>query len=317
MYSERHLPPTELYPLRRVCDAGDAAVFAKCEFKNPTGSHKDRIFAYIIHELERQALIEPGMTLVECSTGNGGAALAYAGRERGYKVVVFMPAGMTIERKTQMRSFGAEIIETHSESFLTYAEEQAREYVRKHPGSYFIDQSTSPLNRQAWRRCGAEIVSAFRARDTVVDLFICAIGTGGTFSGIAEELKASFPAMRTVAIEVDRSAPLHARRHGAPFQQRSHNLMGLGPGKLTSVLREDLVDDVEVVSGEEGWTMMKSLIDQEGLFVGPTAGGNVAIALRHARRLGPGKNIVTVLFDSAWKYFSVWDGNYGCVGGPP
>src|SRR5579859_3604412 len=137
---------TELCLLRHVVPAGAASVYAKCEFRNPTGSHKDRIFGYMIDVLERRGTIAPGWTLVECSTGNGGAALARVGLARGYRVVVLMPAGMTIERKTQIRAFGAEIIETGPDGFLLRAEHEAREYVRQHPRSYFLDQSTNPLN---------------------------------------------------------------------------------------------------------------------------------------------------------------------------
>ena len=130
---------TEMCRLRRVVPAGGASVYAKCEFRNPTGSHKDRIFNYMIDALERSGDIAPGWTLVECSTGNGGAALAQVGLARGYRVVVLMPGGMTIERKTQIRAFGAEIIETDPDGFLLLAEDKARDYVACHPGSYFLD----------------------------------------------------------------------------------------------------------------------------------------------------------------------------------
>ncbi|MDM9382029.1 cysteine synthase family protein [Chlorogloeopsis sp. ULAP01] len=301
---------TNLYQIKHIAEPGSANIFAKCEFKNPTGSHKDRVFNYIINELEACGVIKPGMTLVDCSTGNGGAALAQIGSLKGYKVVIFMPAGMTIERKTQIQSFGAEIIETPSNAFLEYAEQKAHEYVREHPNSYFLDQSSNQLNWRAWCQCGVEIVEYFRALDQKVDLFVCSIGTGGTFSGIAEQLKAAFPNMKTVAVEVEQSAPLYAKLHRQEFVHSPHNLMGLGPGKIAKNLREDLVDDVEMVSGDDSWNMMKKLIREEKLFVGPTAGSNMFVTQKYARTLGLDKNIVTVLFDSAWKYFSIWDGKY-------
>lgn len=288
---------------------GGAAVYAKCEFRNPTGSHKDRIFNYMIDALEQRGDIEPGWTLVECSTGNGGAALAQVGLARGYRVVVLMPAGMTIERKTQIRAFGAEIIETDPDGFLLLAEDKARDYVRRHPRSYFLDQSTNPLNWQAWRKAGEEIAADFRQLGRPVDAFVCSIGTGGTFSGIADALKAEFPGMVTVAIEVDVSAPLRAKRDRLPFRHRPHNLMGLGPGKIPPNAREELIDEVRTVSGEQAWAMMKRLIAEEKLFTGPTAGANVHVAAQVAAER-PGESIVTVLFDSAWKYVSVWDGDY-------
>lgn len=301
---------TELCLLRHVVPAGAASVYAKCEFRNPTGSHKDRIFSYMIDVLERRGTIEPGWTLVECSTGNGGAALARVGLARGYRVVVLMPAGMTIERTTQIRAFGAEIIETDPDGFLLRAEHEAGEYVRQHPRSYFLDQSTNPLNRQAWRTAGEEIVADFRQLRRPADAFVCSLGTGGTFSGIADVLRAEFPGMATIAVEVDASAPLRAKRDGVPFEHRPHNLMGLGPGKIPPNVREDLIDEVRTVTSEQAWSMMKRLIAEEKLFTGPTAGANAAIAAQVAAELPPGRSVVTVLFDSAWKYVSVWDGDY-------
>src|SRR5579863_1257021 len=301
---------TELCLLRHVVPAGAASVYAKCEFRNPTGSHKDRIFGYMIDALERRGTIAPGWTLVECSTGNGGAALARVGLARGYRVVVLMPAGMTIERKTQIRAFGAEIIETGPDGFLLRAEHEAREYVRQHPRSYFLDQSTNPLNRQAWLTVGREIVADLRRLRRPADAFVCSLGTGGTFSGIAAALRAEFPGMATIAVEVDASAPLRAKRDRVPFEHRPHNLMGLGPGKIPPNVREDLIDEVRTVTGEQAWSMMKRLIAEEKLFTGPTAGANAAVAAEVAAGLAPGRSVVTVLFDSAWKYRSVWDGGY-------
>ncbi|MGH3155024.1 MAG: pyridoxal-phosphate dependent enzyme [Streptosporangiaceae bacterium] len=190
------------------------------------------------------------------------------------------------------------------------AEAEAREYVRRHPRSYFLDQSTNPLNRQAWRKAGQEIAADFRRQGQEVDVFVCSIGTGGTFSGIADVLRSEFPRMATVAVEVDVSAPLRAKRACLPFRHQPHNLMGLGPGKIPPNVREDLIDEVAVVSGQQAWTMMKRLIAEEKLFTGPTAGANAHVAAQVAAGLPPGRSIVTVLFDSAWKYVSVWDGDY-------
>jgi cysteine synthase len=301
---------TELCRLRRVVPASAARVYAKCEFRNPTGSHKDRIFNYMIDALERRGAIEPGWTLVECSTGNGGAALAQVGLARGYRVVILMPAGMTIERKTQIGAFGAEIIETDPAGFLLQAEDEARDYVRRHPRSYFLDQSTNPLNWQAWRKAGEEIAADFRRLGRPVDRFVCSIGTGGTFSGIADALKGEFPDLVTVAVEVDVSAALLAKRHHRPFQHQPHNLMGLGPGKIPGNAREELIDEVRTVSSDQAWSMMKRLIAEEKLFTGPTAGANAFVAAQVAAELTADQSIVTVLFDSAWKYVSVWDGDY-------
>ncbi|MFG2332169.1 PLP-dependent cysteine synthase family protein [Streptomyces sp. NPDC048604] len=304
------LKPTELYELTRVAEPGAARILAKCEFKNPTGSHKDRVFSYMIDELEAEGAIKPGMTLVECSTGNGGAALSRVGAERGYQVVIIMPRGMTAERTRQIEALGGTILETAGEGFLLESEDTARAYVEKNPGSYFLDQSTNELNWRSWRLCGEEIVASLKEKGITPDHFICSIGTGGTFTGIADVLKDAFPDVVTTAVEVDRSAALYAKRKGLKFEHQAHNLMGLGPGKMPANLREELVDEVEIITGDDGWATMKRLISEEDLYVGPTAGGNVFAAQRLARRLGPDQVVVTVLFDSAWKYFSIWDGKY-------
>jgi cysteine synthase len=301
---------TDLQRIQKIVAGTSAALYAKCEFKNPTGSHKDRVFKYMLEELELRGSIRPGMRLLECSTGNGGAALAQVGRARGYEVVIIMPRGMTLERKTQIAALGAEIIETDPVEFLKGAEQYARDYVRRHPGSYFLDQSTNELNWQAWRACGRELVTQFQRLGVVPDAFVCSIGTGGTFSGIAHELKEAFPKLRTVAVEVDRSAVLLAKRLGTEFVHQGHTLMGLGPGKVGVNVQEHLIDEIRTVSQEAGWSTMKRLITEEGLFTGPTAGGNVFVAEQVCQALGAGRHVVTVLFDSAWKYFSIWNGNY-------
>lgn len=286
-------------------------VFSKCEFLNPSGSHKDRTYLNIVSELERSGEIEPGMILVDCSTGNGGAALAWIGRAKGYGVKIFMPEEMTEERKTQIRSFGAQIIETPKEEFLSGAVARAKSYraTNLSSGIYFLDQSENILNREAWNICGKEIVAALKGLDVVPDFFVCSIGTGGTFSGIAEILKREYKNIKTVGIEVDSSAPLYAKRNDLVFKHCSHNLMGLGAGVLSANTVSALIDEIRVVDGPASWARMKRFIAEERLAVGPTCGANILICEEIAAAFS-NKNIVTLFFDSSWKYKSRWDGNY-------
>ncbi|PMV22287.1 MULTISPECIES: cysteine synthase family protein [unclassified Pseudomonas] len=290
--------------------------FSKCEFLNPSGSHKDRTYLSIINGLEKIGAIQPGMTLVDSSTGNGGAALAWIGRLKGYKIKIFMPEGMTQERKVQIRSLGAEIIETPKEGFLSGAVLAARRYQAEQLNEqvFFLDQSNNLLNKAAWADCGEEIVEALRHQHVVPDFFVCSIGTGGTFSGIAEVLKCEYREIRTVAIEVNKSAPLYSERNNLTFEHRPHNLMGLGGGVLSTNTVSALVDEVRVVDGNEAWVRMKQFIEHERVPVGPTCGANLLVceevALTHQK-----KNIVTVFFDSSWKYASRWDGFYPEYGG--
>ncbi|MEB0205340.1 pyridoxal-phosphate dependent enzyme, partial [Pseudomonas sp. CCC3.1] len=255
--------------------------------------------------------IRKGMTLIDCSTGNGGAALAWIGREKGYKIIVFMPEGMTDERKQQILSFGADIIETPKETFLMGAAIAADEYRKKHPVGEvcFLDQSSTLLNKSAWHACGQEIVSALHRQRVVPDLFICSIGTGGTFCGIADILRREYKNIKTIGIEVDRSAPLYASRRGEVFEHKSHNLMGLGAGVLSVNTIPELIDEVRVVDGHAAWDRMKKFIAEYNFGIGPTCGANLMVC-EDVARLESGKNIVTLFFDSAWKYESRWEGVY-------
>jgi cysteine synthase A len=301
---------TPLVELKTLSINGNK-VFSKCEFLNPSGSHKDRTYLNIVSRLEEAGVIWPGMTLIDCSTGNGGAALAWIGRLKGYKVKIFMPEGMTEERKVQIRSYGAEIVETPREGFLSEAVLRAKRYQAESSAreSYFLDQSSNLLNRQSWKVCGEEIVRDLKVHGVVPDFFVCSIGTGGTFSGIAEVLKREYSEIRTVGVEVNNSAPLFAERHHLAFEHRPHNLMGIGAGVLSANTISELVDEVRVIEGSDAWARMKLFIDEEKIPIGPTCGANLLVCDEFARTFHK-KNIVTLFFDSSWKYESRWDGVY-------
>jgi cysteine synthase A len=301
---------TPLVELATLSENGNR-VFSKCEFLNPSGSHKDRTYLNIVSRLEEARIITPGMTLIDCSTGNGGAALAWIGRLKGYKVKIFMPEGMTEERKAQIRSYNAEIVETPKELFLSGSVLQAKAYLSENSSenTYYLDQSSSLLNKDGWRVCGNEIIRQLGMQNVVPDFFVCSIGTGGTFSGIAEMLKKTYDEIKTIALEVNSSAPLFSQRNKLPFNHRPHNLMGLGAGVMSPNTDPDLVDEVRVIDGSDAWSRMKHFIRAERLSVGPTCGANLLMCDELVRTL-KNKTIVTVFFDSSWKYASRWDGLY-------
>lgn len=309
MYLEKNIGNTPFLEISDLVGETGCSLFAKCEFQNPSGSHKDRTFGHIIEQYEKQGLIKKGMTLVDSSTGNGGAALAWIGKQRGYKVVIVMPEGMTQERKDQITSVGGVIIETAKENFLVGTVEFAKEYVKGKDDHMFLNQASNLLNKDSWKACGKEIVKSYTDMGITPDYFVCAIGTGGTFSGIAEVLKEHFPSIQTIGIEVNKSAPLYSKRMGLNFKHAPHNMMGLGAGVLSSNTDESLIDEVRVVAGEDAWDVMKELVAKHGLGVGPTAGANLAVS-RELAQSQSNVNIVTVLFDSSWKYKSRWDGVY-------
>jgi cysteine synthase A len=300
---------TPFVQIERLTQADSAGVWGKCEFLNPTGTPKDRLYTSIIERLEQTRQISPGMTLVDASTGNGGGALARAAYLKGYKSVVVMPEGMTQERKDMIRFWRGQIIESPADAFLQGAETAARQYIAGRPEAYYLNQATTPYNRESMRSIGKEIVEECRRLNLKPDVFVCSIGTGGTYTGVATELEDAFPGILKVGIEVDKSAPLYAKRNGGSFNHRPHNLMGLGPGKIGGNLDEKLVDEIVTVSGGDAWRMMKTLV-QQGLETGPTSGANVFVAREYAGRLGSSGMVVTILFDAAWKYISIWDGQY-------
>lgn len=304
----RDIGNTNLLELKRL-EVNGNILFSKCELMNPSGSHKDRTFLHIVNTLERNEVIHPGMTLVDCSTGNGGAALAWIGKEKGYKVVIFMPEGMTEERKIQIKAYGASIVETPKEYFLNGSVTAAKEYVLNKKEMYFLDQSGTTLNKDAWNSCGLEIIESLKKIDKAPDYFICSIGTGGTFSGIAEVLKEAYPKIKTIGIEVNKSSPLYAQRNGIKFEHKNHNLMGLGAGILSVNTMSELIDEVRVVDGEEAWSRMKTFIENNGLGIGPTCGANLVISESVMNEVF-NKVIITLFFDCSWKYKSRWNGVY-------
>ncbi|WP_395755023.1 cysteine synthase family protein [Edwardsiella ictaluri] len=299
---------TELIELTNISSNGNR-LFVKCEYKNPTGSHKDRTFLHIIESLELHGKISPGMTLIDCSTGNGGAALAWIGQQKGYNVVIFMPEGMTRERIQQIKSFGAEIIETPKEKFLNGSDDEAIAYAKVNKNSFYINQSENILNMESWYECGREIIKQLASKNINPDYFICSIGTGGTFSGISKILKEEFPKLKSIGIEVDKSSPIHAKINKKIFTHRPHNMMGLGAGKISGNTKIDPIDEIKVISGEHAWARMRRFIKTNNKEIGPTCGANILISKEIMRSVS-NKVIITIFFDSSWKYKSRWNGIY-------
>lgn len=299
---------TELVELENIAFNGNR-LFAKCEYQNPSGSHKDRTFLKIIESLELEGKISPGMTLVDCSTGNGGAALAWIGRKKGYNVVIFMPEGMTEERLHQINDYGAKIIETPKDKFLNGSVEEALRYAEMNDSVFYLNQSGTKLNMEAWLSCGHEIVTQLKEKNLIPDYFVCSIGTGGTFSGIASVLKKTFPNIKTIGIEVDKSAPIYARKNGIAFKHQNHNLMGLGAGIVSINTDLDIIDEIKTIDGIKAWERMKSFIKSNHMGIGPTCGANILTSEILMNNVYD-KVIITLFFDSAWKYKSRWDGIY-------
>ena len=300
----RSIGNTPIVRLSRQLVGEDFNIFAKCEFVNPSGSHKDRIYLHGINELEKEGIIRPGMTLVDFSSGNAGAALALVGSLKGYKVIIVRPEGLSKVKALQIRHYGGEIVKTPGENGVPGARNRAKELTAELGESGFLMYQTDrDFNTRAFYNCGEEIVDFFRKHRLSLDAFVCGIGTGGTFSGIAKVVKESFPNALCVAVEIDRAAVLYAERHGQKLEPSGHGIEGLSTGELYPNTDRSLVDEVEICTEEQAWEAARMISELEGLLVGPSSGVEFLVSKKVAAKLGPGSNVVTVFFDQAWKYF--------------
>jgi cysteine synthase A len=288
---------TPLIRLNRIPPA-NYQVYGKLEARNPAGSVKDRIGVNMIRAAERQGQLKKGMTIVEPTSGNTGIALAMAAAALGYELLLTMPESMSLERRQVMASYGARIELTPAAQDMPGAIRKAEELVAQDPEKYFMPQQfRNPANPEIHRQTTArEILQATGGR---LDAFVAGVGTGGTISGVGRVLKSEVPKVRIVAVEPRRSAVLSGGKPGL------HGIQGIGAGFVPEVLERELIDEVIAVEDEEAFRFARRLAREEGLLVGPSSGANVAATLQVARRLGPGKRLVTVLCDTGFRYFSV------------
>jgi len=287
---------TPLVRLNRVT-AGGATVWAKCEHLNPGGSVKDRICLAMIEAAEAQGILKPGDTVVEPTSGNTGIGLALVCAQKGYKLVLTMPASMSLERRALLESYGTEIILTEPERVMEGALEAAETVVRER-GAFMPQQFENPANPEAHARGTAmEILEAFG--DEPIHAVVAAVGTGGTVSGLGRTLKERYPDLRVIAVEPESSRVLVG---GAPGPSK---IQGLNAGFVPANYDGSVVDEVRHVTDRDAWEMKVGLAHQEGLLVGISAGANVVVASEVARELGPGANVVTVLCDTGERYFSL------------
>ncbi len=275
----------------------DTRLFAKLESFNPGGSVKDRIGVAMIEAAERDGQIEPGRTtIVEATSGNTGIALAFVCAAKGYQLVLTMPQGMSRERESLLRLYGASVEVTESLGGMNEAVDAAQA-LASNPDIFLPDQFSNPANPEIHRRTtGPEILDAL---DGDVDVFVAGVGTGGTITGAGEVLKTHNPRCRLVAVEPSASAVLSGRPPGA------HKIQGIGAGFIPTVLRRELLDEVITVSDEDAIETARRLAREEGVLAGISAGAAVSASLAIARRPeSKGLRIVTVLPDSGERYVS-------------
>jgi len=288
---------TPVVRLRKLSPEGGATVWGKCEHLNPGGSVKDRICLAMIEAAEAQGRLRPGDTIVEPTSGNTGIGLALVCARKGYKLVLTMPASMSLERRALLEAYGAEIVLTEPDRVMEGAMEAARRLVEER-GAFMPEQFSNPANPGVHETTTArELLKAFEG--DVIDAFVAAVGTGGTVSGVGRVLKGRNPRTRVVAVEPAASPVLLG---GPPGPSK---IQGLNAGFIPDNYDADVVDAVIGVADRDAWDMKLALAKEEGLLLGISAGANVWAAAQVAKELGPGKNVVTVLCDTGERYFSL------------
>jgi len=287
---------TPLVELRRLARGLPGRVVAKLEMRNPAGSVKDRLAVALIDDAERRGVLRPGMTIIEPTGGNTGIGLAFVAAIRGYHLILTMPSTMSTERVALLRQLGAEVVLT-SGILMGDAVARAEQLVREHPGSVMLDQFRNPANAEVHRRTTA--VEIWDDTEGAVDVFVSAVGTGGTITGVGEALKARKPTVRVVAVEPAGAALLSGRSAG------SHHIPGIGVGFIPEVLNRAILDEVIVVTDADAFAGARRLAREEGILAGASSGAAVHAALSVASRDdSSGKMIVVLLADTGERYIA-------------
>ncbi|MEO8324560.1 MAG: cysteine synthase A [Nitrospirota bacterium] len=288
---------TPLVRLNRLSPAGGATIYGKAEFYNPGGSVKDRICLNMIDEAENKGLLKPGGTIVEPTSGNTGIGLALVSAVRGYKLVLVMPEGMSLERASLLSSYGAQLVLTPAREGMRGSIKEAESILEQNPEYFMPNQFSNPANPAIHRKTTA--LEIWEALEGKVDAFVAAVGTGGTITGCGELFKENNPSVKVIAVEPTGSPVLSGGEPGP------HRIQGIGAGFVPKVLNRSLIDQIMTVTDEEAYQTTKQLARKEGLLVGISAGANVFAAQKVAEALGPNKNVVTILCDTGERYLSI------------
>lgn len=291
---------TPIIRLTHMCEEDAAEVLVKFEGLNVGGSIKTRTAYNMIIDAEKKGLINKDTVIVEPTSGNQGIGLALVGAVRGYKTVIIMPDSVSEERRKLVKHYGAEVILIHDSGNIGACIEEcmqtALKMQREDPNVFVPQQFENPANPSIQREQTA--VEILEQVGKPIHGFCSGIGTGGTITGIGETLKKANPEMEIWAVEPEHAAILSGGSIGTHLQ------MGIGDGLIPKILNVNIYDDICIIKDEEAIRTSKELASKEGIMCGISSGTNVAAALRLAKKLGKGKTVVTVLPDTAERYFS-------------
>ena len=286
---------TPVVKLNQIVDADSADVYLKLEYMNPGSSVKDRIALAMIEAAEQSGQLKAGDTIIEPTSGNTGIGLAWVAAAKGYKAILVMPDTMSLERRSLLRAYGAQLILTPGAEGMKGAIGKANELAEQH-GYFLPQQFENPANPEIHRNTtGKELVEQF---PDGLDAFISGVGTGGTVTGAGEVLKEKFPEIKVYAVEPTDSPVLSGGKPGA------HKIQGIGAGFVPEVINTEIYDEVIKVSNEDAFETSRRVGQEEGILGGISAGAAVHAALQVAKQLGKGKKVVAIIPDNGERYLS-------------
>ena len=282
-------------PMVNLYNIGRGNIYVKLEKYNPAGSIKDRAVYYMVENLEKNELLKKGDVLVEATSGNTGIALSMIGSLKGYKVIIVMPETMSVERRTLMKAYGAELILTDGSLGMKGSIEMMNKLLSENTNYISLKQFENEYNPlEHYETTGVEIYN--QVKD--IDIFVCGVGTGGTISGVGKYLKEQNPNIKVVAVEPEGSPVISKNKKG------SHKIQGIGAGFIPKNYNENVVDEVMTITDEESYKGVRIMAQKEGILVGISSGANIYAALKLCE-MYPDKKIVTVAPDGIDKYMSM------------